>query len=334
MLGHSNVKAKIICLCLTIVVLLGACSGQESNGATEDGEFNDSVKLVLNWFPKSQHGGAYAAQENGIYEENGLDVTLEPGGPQVSPIQIVASGKAEFGLAHADQLVMARNEGIELVSVAATMQGSPQALMFHEGHGVEDFSDLNGRQAFIQPGIPYWQYLKNSYDLSGVEELSYSGEYSIFMQDPEVVSQSFVTSEPYFMELEGIATETLLISESGYDPYNIVLFTTKEYIEENEETVKRFVDSYLDGWYSYQDSPDTIHEVINEANPEIELEALEFEEETQREFIFGGEAEQNGVGYMTEERWQLLIDQLLELEMLDEEFDPNEIFTTEFLPEN
>jgi NitT/TauT family transport system substrate-binding protein len=331
-------KASLLIL-LMFVLVLAACGGQgvgnEADGEKspeEDGIGSEEVKLVLNWFPKSQHGGVYAAEEKGIFAENGLDVSIEPGGPQVSAIQIVSSGSAEFGLVHADQMVIAKNQGIDLVAVAAAMQGSPQAFVFHKGTGIEDFEDLNGRSVFIQPGITYWEFLKSKFDLSEVQEMVYNGQYATFINDPEAVSQSFVTSEPFMLENQGIENETKLISESGYDPYNVVLFVTRDYLEENKDTVQKMVTSFVKGWDAYKDSSEEINKGINKLNPDLSLESLAFETETQAEFIYGREAEENGVGYMTEERWTTLKDQLLALDLLEEDFDVSEIFTTEFLP--
>lgn len=334
---------------MALMAILAACGGTDSKeeSAAAETETNaettetkseeptevKDVKLVLNWFAKAQHGGVYAAQENGLFEENGLNVTVEPGGPQVSSINMVASGNAEFGLAHADQIVVARNEGIELVAVATAMQGSPQAFMFHKGHGIEDFEDLNGRKVYIQPGITYWEYLKTQYDLSGVEELAYTGQHVNFIPEEEAVTQAFLTSEPYFMELEGVEVETKLIADSGYDPYNVVLYVTKEYLEENEETVRAFTKAFVEGWNLYKDSYEDINKIIQQDNPDIEMESLKFEAESQADFVYGMDAAANGVGYMTEERWTTLIQQLNDLKLLDEVFDASDIFTNDYLPE-
>lgn len=311
-------------------VILAGCG--EEGSANEAGP--EEVKLVLNWFPKAQHGGVYAGIEEGLFEDHQINLTVEPGGPQVSPIQIVAAGDADFGLAHADQLVIARNQGIELVAVAATMQGSPQAFMFHEGVEINQFEDLNGREVFIQPGITYWDFLKNEYDLSGVNELAYNGQNVTFIEKQESVTQAFVTSEPFFLEREGIPTETLLVSESGYDPYNVVLFVTEKYLEEHSTIVEQFVDSYLEGWELYKDNYEEINEVITEVNPNIAVEELNYEAETQYEYIYGFDAASHGTGHMTLDKWGTLKNQLLDINLLDEDFETEEIFTTEFLPES
>lgn len=335
----GNVKWKtrgVLASVLTIGLLLSACGSEgatetESKAADTSGGTED-VKLVLNWFPKSQHGGVYSALEEGTFEENGLNVEVEPGGPQVSPVQIVAAGDAQFGLAHADQMLIARNQGIELVAVAATMQGSPQAFMYHKGEDIQDFEDLNGREVLVQPGITYWDFLKNKYDLSKVTELGYNGQHVNFIDNKTSVTQSFVTSEPFFMEQEKVPVETMLVSESGYDPYNVVLFVTKDYLESHKKTVQKFVSSYIKGWQSYEQSSDEINKVIVGENPNIALEALNFETETQHEYIYGKDAAEHGIGYMTEERWDTLEKQLLEIGLLKEDFKTSEMFTTEFLP--
>lgn len=332
-------KVHYLVMGMILLFILASCGTEESSGSSSESaegaeEKVTDVKLVLNWFAKSQHGGVYAAQENGLFEENGLNVTIEPGGPQVSSINMVASGKAQFGLAHADQIVNARNEGIELIAVAAAMQGSPQAFMFHKGQGIEDFDELNNRKVYVQPGIVYWEYLKSQYDLSKVEELAHTGQHGNFIADENSVTQSFVTSEPYFMKLDGVEVETKLISDAGYDPYNIVLYVTKDYLEENKETVKAFTTAFVKGWELYKDSYEEVNKAIQEDNPDIELESLKFESESQAEFIYGGDAAENGVGFMTEERWTTLIEQLHDLKILEETFDAKDIFTTEFLPGN
>lgn len=330
----SNRLVQWVILSVLVLMVLAACGGEETNSAVEEGEREvKDVKLVLNWFAKAQHGGVYAAEENGLFEENGLNVMIEPGGPQVSSINMVASGKADFGLAHGDQIVMARNEGIELVAVATVMQGSPQAFMFHKGKGIADFAELKGRKVYVQPGIVYWEYLKTQYDLSGVEELAYSGQHVNFVDEKDSVTQAFLTSEPYFMELEGIDVETKLVSDAGYDPYNVVLYVTRDYLENNKETVENFSTAFIEGWNLYEGSYEEINELIQKDNPDIELASLKFEAESQAEFVYGMDAAKNGIGTMSEERWGTLIDQLYDLGLVDEKFAAEEIFTTVFLPD-
>lgn len=78
--------------------------------------------------------GSMQRLSKGFYKEAGLDMTIQSGGPGISSTQIVAGGKAEFGMGQADEILLARQNGIPLVAIAATFQKNPQGIMFHKGN--------------------------------------------------------------------------------------------------------------------------------------------------------------------------------------------------------
>ena len=75
-----------------VVVGLAGCGGDddEGGGASEGGAA-DEVTLQLKWVTQAQFAGYYAALEKGYYDEEGLDVTVKVGGPDITPEQVVAS---------------------------------------------------------------------------------------------------------------------------------------------------------------------------------------------------------------------------------------------------
>ena len=77
----------------------------------------------LQWVPQSQFAGYYAALDKGFYEDEGLDVTIIPGGPDVSNSQVVASGQAEFGVGWLPGKILApREAGAKLVNIGQIFQ--------------------------------------------------------------------------------------------------------------------------------------------------------------------------------------------------------------------
>ena len=120
---------------------------------------------VMNWFAQSSQGGFFAALKNGEYQKLNVQMTNEQGGPQIAAVPLVASGKHTFGMAQADQVMLARQEGIPVVAVFGTFATNPQALMFHSSQPVKDFADLNGRKVYVSPTSTYWLYFLNKYQL-------------------------------------------------------------------------------------------------------------------------------------------------------------------------
>jgi len=308
-------------------------AGQAEQAESEPAAEKELVKVtqVTNWFAEPEHGGQYAALYKGFYEEYGLDMTIQPGGPQVSATQIVSSGSAEFGMTQADSLLLARQQGIPLVAIAATFQTNPQCFIFHADQDVKDFPDLNGRTVYVAPGAGYWEYMKKKYNLN-VQEMAYTGQLVNFINDPTSVSQAYVTSEPFSLKQQGVEVGVLLHADSGYNPYANVLFTTEKMIKEKPDLVRAFVEASVKGWDYYKDNYAEINPFIHEYNPDLPLDAMEYGSNAQMDFVYGGDAATGGVGIMTEERWRTLADQMLEIGMLKEDIDVTQAFTNEFLP--
>ncbi|MFC0559370.1 ABC transporter substrate-binding protein [Halalkalibacter alkalisediminis] len=330
---------------LTLLFTLTACGGTNVEEATtsetepeeakEEAEAPEELfemKQITSWFPQVESAGQYYAQMEGFYEEAGIDMTTEPGGPQVSSISIVSSGSAQIGMAQADQVLYAINEGIPLVAIFANFQKTPQGIMFHKDQPIDSFEDLgDGYEIYTAAGAGYWEFLVSQFDIDQSQNRVYTGDSSAFVSNAKAASQMYVTSEPFYLAQEGIETGHLLIADSGYSPYGDVLFTTKDFIEEHPEIVQAYVDAVKKGWEAFKADPEKVYDYITELNPEKTAEQMAYATEQMEELAFGGDAAIHGVGYMTEERWSTLISQLYELGLLDSEIPAEDVFTTDFL---
>ncbi|WP_057774753.1 ABC transporter substrate-binding protein [Cytobacillus dafuensis] len=314
---------------LFIIALVAGCSSSQEN---KDG--NKSIKAVLNWYAQPAHGGLYAADSKEFYDEAGLDVKIEQGGPQVSPTQIVASGKAQFGISHADEILIAVDEGLPLVAVAASFQTTQQAFAFHKGQDIKDIPDFNNRTVFVTPGAGYWEFLKQKYDLSNVKEMAHTGTLINFIADEQAVAQVFAASEPFVLEKEGVDIDMLYLKDTGYSPYSNVIFTTEKFLKEDPEAVKAFVESTIKGWNYYNDHPAEVNKYLKEVNKDLDVELMAKEAEAQKEFIYDGDGKTHGVGFMKKESWEEMKEILLNLNLIKDDIDVSKVFTTEFLPHN
>lgn len=318
------------------MLLLSACGNKEGGSKAAAGENKGEASLtkvstVLNWFPQSEHGGLFAALEEGIYKEAGLDMTLTPGGPQVSATQIVASGKSEFGMGQADEILLARQNGIPVVALFAIFQTSPQGLMVHSESNITSPEGLNGKNVYVSSASTYWEYLMKAYKLDDVKQMAYTGSLAPFLADPNTAIQGYVTSEPFEMEQQQVDADFLLNADFGYNPYGNVLFTTEDYLKKHPDIVKAYVEATVKGFESFKDNYKEIVPKIHEVNPDMGEEKLMFAAETMIPLVYGGDAEANGVGYMSQERWEKLAKQLTDIGILKEMPDVTEAFTNEYL---
>jgi NitT/TauT family transport system substrate-binding protein len=331
---YRNRRTRLILVIVSCALLLmaAACGGDGGGSETggEDGG-GQEVRLVLGWLAEPSRGGFFAAQQQGYYEDAGFEVFMDPG-TRISAIQVVAAGRADFGLGDADELLTAREQGIPLVAVATSFQRSPRILVFHEDSPVESFEDLNGRVVYVDLGDDWWEFVKEKYNLDQVEERAYTGQLANFVADPEAVVQGYLGSENVNLEEKGVDVGYLYVGDSGFDPYTNTLFTTEGYIEENPDTVEAFVEASIRGWEYYEENYEEVNRFMQQYNQELTVKSMNANARVQQEPVYGFDAEENGVGYMSEDRWTTLQDQLLELGVMEEPVDVESVFTNEFLP--
>jgi NitT/TauT family transport system substrate-binding protein len=313
---------------LGICLVLSGCRRQPaSSGLT-------LVRLQTDWYPQPEHGGFYDAQIRGYYRDEGLDVTILPGGPYVNSNQQVSVGTVQFAMGSSDNTLESIGNGVPLVAVGATMQHDPQAVMVHQDSPVHSFQDLNGHAVAIRLGLSTWfEYLVKRYQLKNVREIPATYSLANFLKDPEYIQQIFVTSEPFFARQAGEPVRAMLISQAGYDPYRVFL-TSRSFLQQHPEIVAKFVRASLRGWRDYLVHPDDINAAIAKLNPAMSVPQMKFSYEALRDqrFIAGDAPNGADLGRFDPARWTSMYQQLLDLKVITKPFDPAIAYTMQFMP--
>ena len=104
------------------------------------------VRFQLQWAAQAQFGGYYAALDQGYYREEGLDVTLLPGGPDINNLQVVASGGAELGTSWVPKTLQSREGGTDLVTIAQIAQRSGTRMVAFKESGITDPKSMAGKK--------------------------------------------------------------------------------------------------------------------------------------------------------------------------------------------
>ncbi len=314
------------CVLLPSALLIFAC------GHPHDNQGLTPVILQADWYPQPEHGGFYTALAKGYYKQAGLDVSIQSGGPYLSPYQHVAAGGAQFGMGASDRILESVADGQPLIAVAATMQHDPQGIMVRKDSPVRTFADLNGHTVAVQAGSTWFRYLTKRYQLNDVHEIPATMSVANFVADPNYIQQAFATSEPFFARQAGVETRVLLTSDAGFSPYR-VMFTTQDFLRQHPEVVAKFVRASLRGWREYLNDPSAAHASLIKLNPALSPQWMQFSWQQLRDghFVAGEAPDGSQIGQMDPARWTTLYQQLLELKVIEKEFDPASAYTLQFL---
>jgi NitT/TauT family transport system substrate-binding protein len=324
-------SAAIFSLSFLVVMLFAAgChhSPTDSSGLTK-------VVLQADWYPQPEHGGFYTAIVKGYYKDEGLDVSIHPGGPYVTVEQQVSSGAAQFGMGSSDKTLESIADGLPLVAVAATMQHDPQGIMVRKNSPVHSFADLNGHTVAVKTGSTWWEFVQRKYNLTDVHEIPAMMNVANFVANPDYIQQAFATSEPFFARQAGIETRVILTSDAGYNPYR-VMFTTRDFLAQHREVVGKFVRASLRGWSEYLSDPAAAHAAILQLNPALSPQWMQFTWQALRDgkFVAGDDPSGAQLGQMDAERWASMYQQLVNLKVITQQFDPTTAYTLQFVHPN
>jgi len=310
----------------TILLGLSVClssgcrkKSQPSAGPSEaDAPAQAKLTLALDWLPEPEFGGFYAARESGAYEKHGIGIEIQGGGAGVPVLQMVATGRADFGTVGGDELLIARARGADLVALFAVFQTSPQGIMVHASRRLQKLEDaFHSGTLALETGKAYAAYLKKKFAWEGVKVVPYDGGVAHFLADANFGQQCFVTSEPIAARKKGADPTVFLIAEAGFNPYATVVVTRRELLQKNPGLVKEFVLATREGWRDYLDHPRATNALLAKLNSALDAEMLAAAAEAQKPLIENEHTEQFGLGSMLQNRWQTLADQLLDLKFLD-----------------
>ena len=325
LLSSGMIPAKYwLAISIACFVLIGCHKPGNKSGLIQ-------VNLQTDWYPQPEHGGFYEAQLKGYYRQEGLEVTIVPGGPYVVAEQQVSTGAAQFAMGSSDRILEADSQGQSLVAIAATMQNDPQGIMVHADSPVHSFADLEGRTIAVKPGSTWFEFLIARYNLKNVRETPATYSIANFLQDPNYIQQIFVTSEPFFARKAGAQVRTLLISDTGYAPYR-AFFTSRDYLTQHPDVVGKFVRASLHGWRDYIADPSAVNAELVKLNPAMSLEQMQFTCQALKDghFIYPDD-DPSKTGSFDPARWTQMYQQLVNLKVIQHSIDPATAYTMQFV---
>lgn len=270
----------------------------------------DKVTFATNWKAQAAHGGFYQAVADGTYRQYGLDVTIQPGGPQVNNRPLLPAGRIDFlmtgNLLHNFDNV---KNGVPTVVVAAMFQKDPQALIAHPGQGYEAFEALkNAPVALIAKDgqFSWWQWLKVTHGFRDEALKPYNYNLGPFLANKKAIQQGYSVAEPIYVENQGKFKPVVhLLADHGFSTYSTVIETRLDAVKNKPDLVQRFVDASIVGWVNYlYGNRAAANALMIKDNPEMTLAELEASVALMKQqgIVDSGESLANGIGAMNEAR--------------------------------
>ena len=302
-------------------LLVFACDG--SNATTKA----PKIRLQLNWVPEPEFGGIYAAEQDGLFKAQGLDVEIIKGAAGTSVSQLIAQGACEAGVVSADQVLTLREQGGNIVATFSIFERSPMGFMTHASSSANSLEQVwkgSGKLA-IEPGMPFLKWMDKTYGPSTCTLIPYGGSLVVFQSDQASATQCFVTAEPVEMDLEKIPGKVFDIAESGYDPFTAVVCSSQTWLDKNRDIAIKLSLAMRAGWTNYMNDPAKYNPKIAAMNPSMSLEAMNIAAQRMRKYVLGPWTLAHGYGSMDPARWTTLVTQMQSMGQLTKSVEPAQV---------
>jgi NitT/TauT family transport system substrate-binding protein len=237
----------------------------------------DDVTLQLKWVTQAQFAGYYVALEQGFYEEEDLNVTIKPGGPDIAPTQVIAGGGADVTVEWMPAALAAREKGLPLVNIAQPFKSSGMMLTCRKDSGVASTADFKGKTLGV------WFFGNEFPFLSWMSQLGLSTEGGAdgvtvlkqgFNVDPLLQKQaacvSTMTYNEYWQVIDaGLTPDDLIVfkyEDQGVATLEDGLYVLEEKLADPafEDKMVRFVRASMKGWKYAEANPNEAADIVLE----------------------------------------------------------------------
>jgi putative hydroxymethylpyrimidine transport system substrate-binding protein len=329
-----------LALLLACAALLGACGEKsEPNPRAVGGGARQPLRLMLDYFPNADHAGIYAAQASGAYAKAGLDVTITPPPDPSAPLKLLLAGKTDVAISYEPELLLARDNGADLVSVGALVQKPLTSLMSVGKAGVRTPQDLRGKRVGTA-GIPYQSaYLKTILETAGVDPGSVKEINVGFNLVPAMLSGKVDATLGAFWNYEGTDLQRRgrnpviqRMDKLGVPTYAELVFVVRrrDLDQRFGAKIRRFMQATARGYEALKQDPQAGLDGLLEADKGLDRGLQEAVVKATLPVFFPADPEQP-FGYQDPKEWQRYADWMLDQGLIKRRQVAERVVTNEFL---
>jgi NitT/TauT family transport system substrate-binding protein len=339
---------RLVALVVAALFALTACGGDDDGeeaggGGGEEPAELQPVTVQLKWVTQAQFAGYYAALEEGYYEEEGLDVTIRPGGPDIVPEQVVLGGQAEFGLNWLDNTLATRDQGGQIINIAQVFARSGMTEITWADSGLEEISDLAGKKVGVWLGGNehklFAALTKNDLDpQSDVEIVAQPFDMNLFL-NREVDAAAAMTYNELAQVLEQENPDTgelytlddlnvMLMSDLGTGALEDGVFVRSDWIEDdaNQDVATRFLKASFKGWVFCRDNFEECLQHVLDNGPTLGEGHQRWQLNEINKLIWPNEL---GIGIMDPESWEITKQIAVDFGIVENEPDADATYRTD-----
>ncbi len=244
------------------------------------------VKVMLDWFPNADHVPLYVAQQKGFFEDEGLQVEFQVPANPADPLKLTAAGKVDVAINYQPEVVIARSEGLDVVSIGVLVEHPLTTILFLKDSGIQNPKDLEGKK--IGFAVPHLQEIlfQAFADYNGIQKyelinVGFNITPSLLTHKVDAVIGAYRNYEKNELELEGKPAGFFALEENGIpDFYELVFITNSKTLNAKKSVLQGFLRAVQRAIDFCRTHPEEALQLYFQANPDVrkDLDRKAFED--------------------------------------------------------
>jgi len=333
-------KIPLLILTFTVALLVSACGtkSENPNGPPE----RETFSVALDWYANPDHAGFLMADRKGYFEDAGLDVSLSAPSDPSLPIKLVAAGKSDLAISYEPEVLLARQEGLDVVSVASLIDQPLTSMIWLKKSKIKRVRNLKGKTVSTA-GISYQDaYLRTILKRAGlapgqVKQVNVGQGLlpSILSGKAQATLGPLWNIEGVQLRLEGHRPVVKPVDKLGVPSYSeLVLVAKGSRLESDPDPVRLFIAALARGTAEAVSDPEAATRAVLDANTALAPRVTEAQVRTTLPLLRRGglKGTDQPFGYMDTAKWQYFINWMVSEKVLDTRQMAVDALTNDYLP--
>ncbi|MDD2291027.1 MAG: ABC transporter substrate-binding protein [Aliarcobacter sp.] len=286
------------------------------------------------WLDQFEFAGFYVAKEKGFYKDVGLDVELKKYDSSLNLLEEVLNKNADFGTS-SSSLITDKSNGKDIVLLGSIFQSSPLILLALKNSNINYIEDIKNKTLMITKEQQKYATFKSMVTSKGVtlndiKIIDHSFDVSDLINKKTDLMLAYTTNEPFLLKEKGYESKIFNPKDYGFDFYEEIIFTSKEFASKNPKLVKDFYSATIKGWeYAFENIEEVAKLIYEKYNPQNKtLASLIFEANEMKKLVY----DKNGkIGTITPERINLIINTYRVMGLIEHNINVDDLIYTQHL---
>lgn len=237
---------------------------------------DDAVSLRLNWYFGGLHVPFYYGKEKGLYQAEGIDLTINEGRGSANTVQVVAAGSDTFGLADSSSVIATAAKGADVKSVMSLLNSTGFSVVSLASAGIKTPKDLEGKKLAVSPGDPLGQLFRalaasNNLDMSKISFVQVDPAAKVVAVLEKRVDALLGGADDQFflIKYKGETPAALRYADHGANIVGMTILTRESTIKDKADLVRRFVRATVRSWQEAKKDPEAAVDATMKVKPDL-----------------------------------------------------------------